>query len=104
MRTLFITLLISALLSSTVFAAPPRITTKILEVQNWDGQFYFKIENPSLINPAPCTRGHEWVVADRTSMDPLLLRARYDDTSITVAFSQTQCGEGGFLLVRAVIL
>lgn len=97
MKKNYIFIVACMLLSSNTFAAPPQITTKILEVQNWEGKYFFKIENPDFVNPASCLET-EWVVAltsrgrPNVSVENKLVRAREDDTLVTLAIGETNCG------------
>lgn len=90
--------------SINAVAAPPTIETKILEVQLWGEQYFFRIENPDLINPANCVED-EWVVTnggggvtqrrDLIQVQQLverLIHARETDSVITIAIGETFCG------------
>ena len=99
------------LLSVNSFAMPPEITTRIIEIQNFDGDYFFKIENPDIINPAGCTET-EFARAvnptnsfgrtgsEITSIVERLIKARDNDSTIGVFIGETQCAnDGSFLII-----
>ena len=114
MKNIKYTLLLLSFLSFSVFSAPPIITTKIVEVQLWDGhkdRYFFKIENPTNINPANCPQS-EWVVVREKSIITELIYARKNNTTIKIALSEKGCDDPTFEsliktdnypIVRAVI-
>jgi len=123
---LLASLITCALTTSVAIAGPSKITTKILEVQNWDGDYYFKIENPTSINPASCAvTDFVQVRSFRTSgVRPVpvpsiiesLIEARLNNSTITILVAESYCSgktvdiindfqspENRFPAVRAVI-
>jgi len=111
MKTFFSMLAVYVFLISNAVAAPPKITTKILEVQLWSGThvpgYYFKIENPGLVNPANCAET-DWVVTASLrqmaapELDEMLVNTKKDNSSVTLAIAESFC-IGRFPAVRAVI-
>ena len=96
-----------SVISITAIAMPPTITTKILEVQNWEGLYFFRIENSNLVNPAACAET-KWVVSkglnsNLEGLNETLIDARKDDLTIKLFIGETQYAfQSRFPLVRAV--
>ena len=93
---IFLLGIIFVLISNNALALTT-ITTKIIAVSSWDQAIFFKIENPTNINPVGC-ESDVWVGSMYgIPSDPRikeLIEARKTGRTITVIINENKCYPG----------